>query len=299
MLRWLIFACACALSVGGAVGQVAETPVELMVMQEVSARTATSGQRFRLETVKPLTIGAISLPAGAAAWGEVIDAEPAAQGGRGGRIAARLVSLEWHGQSWPIEGSSGTQTARTSRSVTALSASIGPFALFAKGNDARLKAGEIVIGYVRTDAASPAVEMKTLAAGTSIWLQTETVLSSQTTARGTIVPLIVVQDVRVDGVVLIPKGARGFGQVVRADAKAAFGIGGRISLELRHIEVGNRIVRIDGERNWSARNGPARGLSSSAFTAAAAVAITGRRAEVPAGTRIGAVVLHDTALPAR
>jgi hypothetical protein len=277
----------------------ADTPVELIVMQEVSARTAKSGMRFRLETVRPVTLDGVTLPIGATGWGEVVEVEAAGTGGRGGRIGVRLLSLESGGRQWSLEGRSETDVRRASRALTALSASIGPFALLAKGHDARLKAGEIVIGYVKEEPIVSGVDVVMLPEGTAIWLETLTVLSSETLARGDLVPLAVSDDVTIDGIVVIPKGTRAFGQAVRAEPKTGFGVGGRLALELRHVEVGDRIVRLSGDARWAGRNSATRGTSSSAFAGAVAVAITGRRAEVPVGTRIAGTVLRDTAIPRR
>ncbi len=279
--------------------QTVDTPVQLMVMREISARTAIPGMRFRLETVAPVTVGSIAVPAGATAWGAVTEAQAAGRSGRGGRVSARLLSLEWNGRQWPLDGASATDAAGTPRSIAALTASIGPFAQLARGHDARLKAGEIVVGYIRGRTAIPAAatEFVTLPAGTPVWLETTVSLSSETAARGEIVPLTVTEDIRVDDVLMVRAGTRAYGQIVRADPKGGFGVGGRLALALRHVELDSGIVRLDGEAHWSGRNGWSRGTTASAFAAAAGLAITGRRAVVPPGTRISGSVLRDTALP--
>jgi hypothetical protein len=280
----------------------ADRPIDLMVMQEVSAKTATPGTRFRLETVNEIQVGSeVAIPPGAQAWGEVIDAEAAGAGGRGGRIAVRLLYLEAGGQRFRLDGASSTDARRSTRDVAALSASLGVFAIFAKGHDARLKAGEIVTGFVVDDRAPSPQDrgFVLLPSDTPVTLETLSIVSSETGSRGDRVALAIAEDVLVDGRVAIPKGARGFAQIVRADAKSGFGVGGRLALQLLYVESGQHIVRLRGTMSWSGRHSGTRGIAGNVFTSAAAVAITGRRAEIPAGTRIKGQVLRSVAVPLR
>jgi hypothetical protein len=297
MMRWPIV----LFTVFGAVSASAQsiprdTPVALMVLREVSARTATPGLRFPLETIDPVIVdNAVVIPAGTQAWGEVVDAEPPGTGGRGGRISARLLYIEAGDRQVRVDGNASTETRRSSRDVTALSASIGPFALLARGHDARIKAGARVTGFV---VAAPVGAMtRVLPSDTPVVLQTLTALSSETASRGDRVALAVAEPVRIGETVMIPAGARAFGEIVTADRKSGFGVGGRLAVALLYVEVGDRIIRLTGKRATEGRNGPARGLSGSAFVGAVAVAITGRRAEIPAGTRIEGRTLRDADVP--
>jgi hypothetical protein len=275
-----------------------DTPVALMVMREVSARTAKPGMRFPLETMEPIIVdGTIVVPVGAMAWGEVIDAEPAGTGGRGGRVSARLLYVEAGGRRLSLEGRASTDVRRSSRDVTALSASIGPFALLARGHDARIKAGQYVTGIVSGEPVPRAGPV--LHANTLVTLETLSVLSSETVARGDRIALAVVDDVRMGDVIAVPAGSRAYGEIVAADRKGAFGVGGRLAVALLYIELGAQIVRIEGQAERDGRNGPVRGLSSSALVPALTVGLTGRRAEIPVRTRIEARVLYDTDLPVR
>ena len=53
----------------------------------------------------------------------------------------RLLYVEIGGERVPLSGSAAAEARNATRAVSALSASIGPFAWLAKGNDARIKAG--------------------------------------------------------------------------------------------------------------------------------------------------------------
>lgn len=279
-----------------------DTPVELMVMREVSARSDRPGTRFRLETTQPIRDGArVAIPQGATAWGEVVEAEPAGAGGRGGRIAVRLLFVESADGPIRLDGASSAAARRSSRDIGALGASVGVFALLAKGHEGRIKAGETMTGFV-ADGPVPSGEAgrtAILRAETPVTLELLEGLSSETAVAGMRVALAVTEDVRVDGAVLVPKGAKAYAQVVRVDRKAAFGTAGTLAIELLYVDTGATFVRLAGGAGQGGRNSPVRGLSRSAFAGAAAVAITGRRAEIPAGALVSGRVLRDVALPVR
>lgn len=299
MLRWCLAPILIAIC-GQAIAQLPrDTPVALMVMREVSARTATPGTRFPLEVVNPVTVeGQVAIPAGARAWGEVVSVEPAGTDGRGGQIEVRLLHVEAGGQQIRLEGRSSTEARRSTRDMAAMSATLGPFALLAKGHEARIKAGERLTGFVADGTVEPALAKGiVLRAETPVTLETLTLLSSENVTRGDSIALAVLDPVQIDGITVIPAGARAFGEVVMADPKSGFGVGGRLGIALLYVEVGGRIIRLDGQAAWSGRSGPARGLSSSPLAGAAAVAVTGRRAEIAAGTRTTGRVLRDTLVP--
>jgi hypothetical protein len=277
-----------------------EIPIELMVMREVSAAVAKPGELFKLEAINDVrTDDRVLIARGAIAWGEVAEAVAPGAGGRGGRIAIRLLYVEANGLRVPLDGASSIEARRSNRDVAALSASLGVFALLARGHDARFKAGEIVTGFVVTEnaASPPAGASIMLPAGTAIMFETLSVLSSETSVRGDRVTLLVAEDVVLDNIVIVPKGTRGFAQIIRTEPKAGFGVGGQLGLELLYIEIGARVIRLRGTASWSGRARETRGIARSVFTSAAAVAMTGRRAEIPAGTRLEGQVLRAVVLP--
>lgn len=299
MVRWWLALTLIALC-GQATAQLPrDTPVALMVVREVSARTANPEMRFPLEVADPVTVeGRVVIAAGSRAWGEVVSVEPAGSGGRGGQIGVRLLYVEANGTQIRLEGRSSTEARRSTRDMAAMSATLGPLALLAKGHEARIKAGERLTGFVADGSPEPALAKGiVLRAETPVTLETLTPLSSENVVRGDRVALAVLDPVQIDGITVIPAGALAFGEVVMADPKSGFGVGGRLGIALLYVEVGGRIVRLDGQAAWSGRSGPARGLSSSALAGAAAVAVTGRRAEIAAGTQVTGRVLRDTALP--
>jgi hypothetical protein len=130
----------------------ADTLIRLMVLNEVSSRTVAAGDRFVLRVDQAVTVdGATIIPAGAKAWGEVLDAQKSGSVGKAGRLQARLVSVEVGGEQVPISGRQETAGEKGGTQVALGMLGMGPLALLAPGNNAKLKAGEIFNAYLVTD----------------------------------------------------------------------------------------------------------------------------------------------------
>lgn len=133
-----------------------DTPVHFMVVSEVTTKTHLAGHRFKLRVDKPVAIdGVIVIPVGATAWGEVLEAKKSGNVGKGGSLEARLLYIESGDIRVPV---SGTNTAKgnSAGGETALGVlALGPLGLFAKGNNAKIKAGELMTGFVEEDTALP------------------------------------------------------------------------------------------------------------------------------------------------
>ena len=129
-----------------------DTLVRLMVLNEVSTRTAKPGDRFVLRVDAPVVVGGVTIvPVGAKAWGEVLDAEQSGHAGKGGALGARLVSVEVAGEQVPIGGSNRSKGANGSTQLALGVLALGPLALLSPGNNAKLKAGQIFNGYFEED----------------------------------------------------------------------------------------------------------------------------------------------------
>lgn len=130
----------------------ADTLIRLMVLNEVSSRTVQPGERFVLRVDEPVVVaGTTIIPAGAKAWGEVLDAQKSGAVGKAGRLQARLVSVEVGGQEVPISGKQQTAGEKGGTQVALGFLGMGPLALLAPGNNAKLKAGEFFNAYFTTD----------------------------------------------------------------------------------------------------------------------------------------------------
>ena len=134
-----------------------DTPVHLMVMSEVSTKERGIGYRFKLRVNQPVTVGgAIVIPVGTIAWGEVTSASSSGNVGKSGTLSAKLLHVDLNGTFIPLTGE--TQAAGKSGTGEAVMAviALGVFGLFAKGNNAKIKAGELMTGFTAEDAQVPA-----------------------------------------------------------------------------------------------------------------------------------------------
>lgn len=129
-----------------------DTPVHLMVLNEVSTKEHIAGHRFKLRVDKPVMLqGTVVIPVGTNAWGELLNAETSGNLGRAGRLSARLTHIELKGQSIAIVGETSAK-GRTATAETVVGVlSLGIFGLFAKGNNAKIKAGERITAFVASD----------------------------------------------------------------------------------------------------------------------------------------------------
>jgi hypothetical protein len=129
-----------------------DTPIRLMVLHEVSTRSAQAGDRFVLRVDEPVIVeGVTVIPVGAKAWGEVLAAQKSGHVGKAGKISARLLSVEVGGQQIPISGENKSAGESGVNQVALGALGLGPFALFARGNNAKLKAGDIFSAYFDAD----------------------------------------------------------------------------------------------------------------------------------------------------
>ncbi|ASK88357.1 hypothetical protein SPHFLASMR4Y_01609 [Sphingorhabdus sp. SMR4y] len=133
-----------------------DTPVHLMVLNEVTTKTHQAGHRFKLRVNKPVMLdGRVIMPVGALAWGEVTAADDSGNVGRSGKMAANLLYVDVNGTRFPISGGTTSKgksgTAETIMGVLAL----GPLGLFAKGNNAKIKAGELMTAFTSESVTVP------------------------------------------------------------------------------------------------------------------------------------------------
>lgn len=133
-----------------------DTPVHLMVLTEVTTKEHGAGHRFKLRVQEPVLIdGTTVIPLGATAWGEVLSAEQSGNLGKSGKLSARLLYIEAGDFRIPLAGETSSKgksgTAETVMGVLGL----GVFGLFAKGNNAKIKAGERMIVFTSEPTELP------------------------------------------------------------------------------------------------------------------------------------------------
>ena len=128
--------------------------MELMVLREVNSRQAKPGDRFPLRVNAPVVIdGAVVVPIGALAWGEVISAAGTGAAGGRGRISMRLVRVDTPAGPVALTGTMGAEGRGNTAGVVLGVLSFGLGGLLMKGGNATLKAGDIVTGYIEEGSA--------------------------------------------------------------------------------------------------------------------------------------------------
>lgn len=137
-----------------------DTPIHMMVTAEVTTKTHGAGHRFRLRVTEPVAVdGRVLVPIGATAWGEVTSAERSGNIGKSGQLSARLLFVDLDGKRVPVSGER-TDKGKSGTAETVMGViGLGLFGLLAKGNNAKLKAGEMFTAFTSEDvtfAASPA-----------------------------------------------------------------------------------------------------------------------------------------------
>ncbi|HEV2079700.1 MAG TPA: hypothetical protein VGR19_07380 [Allosphingosinicella sp.] len=132
-----------------------DTLVRLMVLNEVSTRKAKPGDRFVLRVDEDVVVnGTTIIPVGTKAWGEVTSAEASGAVGKSGKLSAKLLYVEANGQRIPLVGSDQAKgAAGTTQVAMGVIGGLGLLGLLAPGNNAKLKAGDIINGSFETDLA--------------------------------------------------------------------------------------------------------------------------------------------------
>lgn len=125
-----------------------DTLVRLMVINEVSTRTTKPGDRFPLRVDENVVVNGVTvIPVGSKAWGEVLSAEASGVVGKSGKLNAKLLYVEVGADRVPLAGEAKSAGAGGTAETVLGVIGLGPFGLLARGNNAKLKAGDIFNGY--------------------------------------------------------------------------------------------------------------------------------------------------------
>lgn len=128
-----------------------DTPVELMAISEVSTDKARPGTIIKLRVNRAVDLGGGALiPVGTPAFGEVLSAQDSGGLGKAGRMTARLVRIQYGDATIPLEGELSAKGTGGGSAATAVLFT-GVLGLFHRGNNAKIKAGEIVAAFVAED----------------------------------------------------------------------------------------------------------------------------------------------------
>lgn len=144
-------------------------------------------------------------------------------------------------------------------------------------------------------AAQPAPGL-VLLKGTPVALKTLAPLSSRRAIQGQRFDLVVSDEVRVDGLLVIPRGARGVGEVSRVVTKGMMGKPGRLEVRVLYVEVGGRRIRLDGSTSDKGASGAAPVVLAAPLIGVSAAFFKGKSAVLPAGSTIEGFVFQDLPL---
>jgi hypothetical protein len=135
------------------------TQIRLMILREVTSRTAKPGDRIRLRVTEPVIVDGVAVvPVGATAWGEVVGVEGNGAAGVSGRLSARLLHLVTPDGPVPLEGAHSHEGDTGGAALALAILGFGPLGLLHQGDSGRLKAGDIINGRVVAPSAErPAV----------------------------------------------------------------------------------------------------------------------------------------------
>ena len=144
--------------------------------------------------------------------------------------------------------------------------------------------------------AVPAAKELVLRYGTKVPMRTVEPLSSKRARQGQRFDLEVSEDVRVDGMLVIPKGAHGIGEVSRVVTKGVMGKAGKLEVRVLFVEVGGARIRLDGTARDRGESGVAPVALAAPLIGVSAGFFTGTSAVIPAGSPIDGFVFKDVPL---
>lgn len=134
-----------------------DTPVVLMATREVRSDEVAPGTVFPLRVDQPVRVGGmVVVPVGTPAFGEVMTARGARRLGRVGVLEVRLSHIQLGDLRIPL---AGERSARGHGGAPlALTVKLaGPIGLMHRANNAKIKAGDLLDGFVAEDVTLPAV----------------------------------------------------------------------------------------------------------------------------------------------
>lgn len=158
-----------------------------------------------------------------------------------------------------------------------------------------LLAAALLIGAPLGADAQPASAL-VLRQGTPVALKTVEPLSSKRALQGQRFDLEVLDEVRVDGMLVIPRGARGVGEVSRVVTKGMMGKAGKLEVRVLYVEVAGKRIRLDGTASDKGASGAAPVVLAAPLIGVSAAFFKGKSAVLPAGSSIEGFVFQDVPL---
>lgn len=130
----------------------AGSEIELMVLLEIDSDRAQAGDPVKLRVNRPVRVGrAVVVPVGTVAQGEVVSVTSSGALMRRGRLAVKTTSLTVGDRTIALDAPSERRSREGGGEDLWRLAFTPAWLLFARGNSAKLKAGELLSAEVETD----------------------------------------------------------------------------------------------------------------------------------------------------
>lgn len=134
--------------------------------------------------------------------------------------------------------------------------------------------------------AAVAPLMEILPANTDVLLRMNHELNSKTAKVGDRFNMTVVNDIAHNGFVVIPAGTRGVGEVTFHTKKGSFGKSGKMEIELKHLELGDKRIPITGKYRQEGEGGTTATVVTAVLVGVFSAFVTGKSAIVPQGREL-------------
>jgi hypothetical protein len=151
-------------------------------------------------------------------------------------------------------------------------------------------AAQTALGVVNPNAST------TLQAGTPVRLRLLNYLTSKQAKTGQVIDLETVDDVMVDGHIVIPRGSPARGEITFAKGTGMWGKSGKLETQVTAVHVNGRDIGLRGTVTQKGDTGSAGVIGAIAFLPLAGFFVTGTSAELAAGTSYSAFTVSDVPL---
>lgn len=135
-----------------------------------------------------------------------------------------------------------------------------------------------------TEKLSPVA--KRIPEGTEVVLTLDRDLSTARNKKGDSFSLTVLHPVSHRGKVLVPRGTKGFGEVVKRGKKGPLGSGGKIVIALRYLQLKDGRLPIQGEHVGKGENDRLKAAGAALASGPLALLVQGKSGEIQRGEEI-------------
>lgn len=165
-----------------------------------------------------------------------------------------------------------------------------------------VKIDPVSVANAEQTPASDQSGILTLPSGTPVIVSLDSEISTQNNLLGDSFEVTVVHDVLLGGVVAIPKGTKGRGEITFLTKKGSFGKPGIIGIALREMELNGQQILLDGRFREEGGNNNAAAAATMFAVGIVAGLVKGKSSTIPAGRelkgRTGQEFSLITAIPA-